>query len=320
MLEAGNIAMELALRVDGLVPQLFPAARRQGNYWHVGSLMGEPGGSLYVHRYGPRAGKWSDAATGEHGDMIDLVRATQNMDLRAALDWADGWLGNAKVMLSPRRGFGPAPGPRPDLHADEIARLQAASEIWKASRPIAGTIAETYLRNRAITGPLPRSLRFHPSLTHRLSGYAWPALIGGIQDADGHLTAVQRIWIARDGSGKADIDNCKMTLGPMQGGAVRLAPAGRTLGIAEGIETALSAINLFCLPVWACLGVTRMSAVTLPDCVESVILFADQGEAGLAGAEKAAEHYRRMDVTVSIEIPEQDADFNDMAQRAKRAA
>jgi hypothetical protein len=39
-----------------------------------------------------------------------------------------------------------------------------AQKIWNESRPITGTLAETYLReSRKITAPLPDTLRFHPS-------------------------------------------------------------------------------------------------------------------------------------------------------------
>jgi hypothetical protein len=55
--------------------------------------------------------------------------------------------------------------------------------------------------------------------------------------------AVHRTFLARDGGGKAPVEPTKMMLGPCRGGAVRLSSIGDRLMIAEGIETALSAMQ-----------------------------------------------------------------------------
>ncbi|MGO8433543.1 DNA primase, partial [Rhizobium johnstonii] len=47
-----------------------------GNYWLVGDVDNTKGQSLYVHLAGPRAGRRTAAATGQFGDLLDLVRAT----------------------------------------------------------------------------------------------------------------------------------------------------------------------------------------------------------------------------------------------------
>lgn len=210
--------------------------------------------------------------------------------------------------------------PRPEISDDEIMRSMAAVEIWRKAVPATGTLAETYLRSRAIDSPIPPSIRF-AWLKHGPSGLTLPALIGAVQDSRRQIVSVQRIFLTMDGGRKAEVTNAKMTLGPMLDGAVRLAPAGRVLGIAEGIETALSAMALFYLPVWACLGCHRMGAIGLPEIVEHIVLFADNGEAGMKAAEKAADQYRAQGLDVSIESPESEKDFNDVAQRRnKRAA
>ncbi len=94
---------------------------------------------------------------------------------------------------------------------------------------------------------------------------------------------------------------------------MRLGKPGPILGIAEGVETALSARKIYSLPVWASLGATRLGAVKLPDIVETVIIFADAGERGKAEAEKAAKIYVDQDRTFQIEYPPEGfSDFNDV--------
>src|SRR4029450_6608836 len=92
---AAELAELLAMHVDALVPTLLPGAHRSGGYWTAGSVAGEPGGSLYVHRNGCQAGKGSDAATGQFGDLLDLVNEAigGGRDMPGAMQWASAWLG-----------------------------------------------------------------------------------------------------------------------------------------------------------------------------------------------------------------------------------
>ena len=142
-------------------------------------------------------------------------------------------------------------------HKDERQMQSFARDLWDRSDPIKGTLAETYLVARGIrraSGRWPDSLGFLPRLEHRPSGTFWPAMIARITDETGKTLAVQRTWLERDGSAKAPVTPAKMTAGPMLRGAVRLGNPASTLGIAEGIETALSATQLFGVPVWATLS------------------------------------------------------------------
>jgi hypothetical protein len=217
-------------------------------------------------------------------------------------------------------GDGPVYAPQslrsaPD--GDAIERRRRAEEIWIKARPASGTMAETYLRSRGIAARLPEALRFMPSLPHAPSRTSWPALIAAVTTLDGALLAVQRTWLARDGRGKAPVEPAKMTLGPMDDGAVRLAtPHGDTLGLAEGVETAMSARKLYSLPVWAVLGCRRFTAVRLPPTIETVILFADRGDAGWKAATKAADRWEAEGRHAEIVLPEnpQHKDFNDTLQ------
>jgi DNA primase len=129
----------------------------------------------------------------------------------------------------------------------------------------------------------------------------------------GGIVAIQRTFLKRDGSGKAPIARPKRALGPIRYGSVHLdnpPPLGSAVGIAEGIETGLSAIELFRSPVWCALG-SNLGGVILPATISHVAIFADRGSAGEAAAEKARAQFRAQRRRVSVRFPEIGEDFND---------
>jgi hypothetical protein len=81
------------------------------------------------------------------------------------------------------------------------------------------------------------------------------------------------------------------------------------LGIAEGIETALSAAQLYSVPTWACLSANRLGRIDIPPTVQEIVIFADAGEVGRREAFTAAESYEMRRLRVEIVTP--DAHFAD---------
>jgi hypothetical protein len=210
-----------------------------------------------------------------------------------------------------RRGVWPVPAELCGLRESRRRDTSVlALDIWREARPIAGTIAELYLRSRGITIELPPSLRYHRNLKHNASGLLLPALVAGIAGVDRHVIAVQRTFLKADGSGKAQVSEPKMTLGGMGRGAVRLAPAGDVLGIAEGIETALSAMQIFGMPLWASLGDKRLRNLELPPEVRRVIIFGDVGAE--TEVYKARDEYRRQGRDAEVRFPSVPKDYNDL--------
>jgi hypothetical protein len=322
--KAAELSELLTPRVDDVVAELLPAAKRCGRVWRVGNPQGDPGDSMSVERSGMRAGRWWDFATGLHGDMLDLVNATLfgGQDLRAAMRWASAWLGldpsSPKPKTPPRESR-----PKPQQCDDGQAAIRAAVGIWAAAKPIPldpNNPARRYLLEVRKIGIeiLPSTLRFHPELPHYETGLVFPAIVAAISGPDRKLTGAQRIWLRRDGTGKADVASPKMTLGRMRDGACRLAPAGRELGVAEGIETGLSAMELYRIPVWAACG-SRMDTIAIPDEVERLVVFADRGEAGAAAAQRARLHFIAHCPVAIAPPPEPFGDWNDFL-RAERAA
>lgn len=184
---------------------------------------------------------------------------------------------------------------------DRKARLSKARYLWRISRPIGGTIAERYLRSRAITVPLPAPLRFLPARDEypasMIAAFGFPreSEPGRLEIAESDVAAVQLTRLKPDGSGKADVEPAKMCIGTAPGIPIVLAPPndGLALGIAEGIEDALSAHQLPTLRgigAWSSSGAKKLEALaaSVPDYIETVHIFADDDLDGLRGAQALA--------------------------------
>ncbi|WP_240700516.1 MULTISPECIES: DUF7146 domain-containing protein [Sphingobium] len=156
-----------------------------------------------------------------------------------------------------------------------------ALRVWDASNPIAGTPAATYLVNRFLVPPW-RDLRYNPRtpLGRGRAAVFRPALIAAVRE--GHrIVAIHRTFLDPVAALKAnDLADPRMMLGRPGRGAVQLAPATTTLGLAEGIETALAAMHLHRIPVWATLGAERAAHVLLPSRLERLVLLFDRDVAG----------------------------------------
>ena len=137
-----------------------------------------------------------------------------------------------------------------------------------------------------------------------------------MQSPSGRVEGIHRLFLRADGRGKAPLTQNKMMLGRIAGGAVRLAPAATRLGIAEGIENGLSAMELYPgLPVWAVLSVSNMATVALPETVREVVLLLDgdaPGSPADKAAAKAALAIMKRGLKVEIIRPPEGKDLNDL--------
>ncbi len=212
---------------------------------------------------------------------------------------------------------------RPDRHhtKDDRRNHEYAVGLWEASDPINGTLAEKYLRGRGILATeWPDALGFLPSVKHAPSGKYFPCMVAALTGEDGQVVAIQRTYLDPDGQGKAKTDGAnKMTLGAMGRAAVRLSKPQSILGIAEGVETAMSARQLFGIPVWATLSANRLGVIDVPKGVESIVIFADRGEVGMKAAIEAAENFEQKSIAVDIIPPrvhfgDRYSDFNDVVR------
>jgi putative DNA primase/helicase len=128
-------------------------------------------------------------------------------------------------------------------------------------------------------------------------------------------------YLAIDGSMKATIEPNKRSLGPVGGGAVRLAPVAETLMVGEGIETCLAAMQATGMPAWAALSTSGLKALVLPAVAREIIILADHDRngAGERAAWMAAERWLAEGRRVRIAMPPKpDTDFADLLKGCGR--
>lgn len=318
---AAALAARLAQDAEAVCRHFLSNGRRHGRYWLVGDVRNTPGRSLYVCLTGPSSGRgaaghWSDAASGEHGDLLDLIRLNRGCTgLAPTLDEARAFLRLPRPVLPPRQA---APGGSPD----------AAARLWAHARPIAGTLAEAYLRARGIApaGDLP-ALRFHSACWYRPEPLAprqiWPALIAAVTDEDGTVTGIQRTWLARDGSGKAPVATPRRALGHLLGNGVRFGRARDVLAAGEGIETMLALRQaLPALPAIAALSANHLAALSFPPGLRRLYIVRDNDAAGRAAARRLTERASAAGLTPHVLIPatnDLNADLRRLGTGALRA-
>lgn len=219
------------------------------------------------------------------------------------------------LLEGPRENY-PLPAMRRHHHPDEAAHTARALAVWRESRPAAGTIVETYLATRGLALPPLCSLRFHPKCPHP-SGEILPAMIGLVEHVSHGPTAIHRTFLSAEGSGKAAVEPDKASLGPVAGGAVRLAQVrvGQWLVVAEGLETTSSVIQACDLPGWAALSAGGIKSLVLPPSANMVLICADNDANGVGqrNANAAAERFLAEGRRVRVALPPRSGiDFNDL--------
>lgn len=246
---------------------------------------------------------------------LDLVMAAKKLEFREAVGWVLGEVSRAPI-VAPR--------------AAKAGGWDIARKLWSRSHPLDGRdAASRYLASRDITlSRWPTQLRFLPNATYWHDAgrkTTHPALIAQMVSPDTKKTTVHLTYLTDDGR-KAELDPCRK-LAPGQvpkGGAVRLAPSAETMGIAEGIETALSASLLFEVPVWAALNAGLLSVWQPPPTVRHVIIFADHDRmfGGQAAAYALAHRLAAAKaVTAEVRLPtDEDSDWNDVLMSERRMA
>lgn len=288
---ASQIASRLAVNAEAVCRRYLSKGCKEGRYWLVGDVHNTPGRSLYVRLVaspdgrGP-AGKWIDAQNGDHGDLLDVIAAScGHRTLRETLDEARHFL---------RLPMPPPPDTNPLCRKSKAptGTPQAARNLWAASKPIIGSIAQVHLASRGITDLSDCEwLRFHPRCWYRASKddksgvrSAWPAMIAAVTGLDGVITGVQRSWLDTAKSGKAPIAHPRRAMGHLLGHGVRFGRAGAIMVAGEGIETVLS-IRQVCpaMPAIAGLSAAHLAATLFPESLQRLYVGRDNDSAG-AGA------------------------------------
>jgi len=308
---ARDLAIQLAERAEAFCRYYLSNGHRSGGYWIVGDTGNNRGRSLFVrltglpHGQGAR-GKWQDAATGEHGDLLDLLAAREgHRGLAETLAEARQFIGKPDVAA--RDGYIRDVPFRTRTDTSTIAR-----RIWDEGKPLSGTLAEAFLRLRHLPRPYPRDLRFHPALeyrNHETGEIAFhPALLAAVRDTSGGLRGIQRCWLALNGQ-KAVLDNPRRSLGHIHGHGAWLRHDDRvgssgTLLIGEGVETVLSlAAFVPSAAMVAALSASHLAGFILPECVRHLLIIRDNDPAGIRAARKLASRAAENGINVSILRP-----------------
>jgi phage/plasmid primase-like uncharacterized protein len=278
-----DLARRLGRQAEAVCRHYLSSGRRQGAYWQVGDVHNTPGRSMFVRlKASPKgpAGKWIDAATGEHGDLLDVIRERCRL-----INFADVAEEARSFLSLPHAEAEPA-APRRKTTPTPSGSTEAARRLFAMSQPIAGTLAETYLRHRSITALYDTaSLRFHPRCYYRPDERSptqtWPALIAAVTDLDGRITGAHRTWLAPDGFDKAPIDTQRKAMGDLFGHAVRFGDPSEVMAAGEGIETTLSLRQaLPAMAMAAALSAAHLAAIVFPMTLRRLYIVRDDDLAG----------------------------------------
>ncbi|QGM95852.1 hypothetical protein F7D13_16685 (plasmid) [Methylocystis rosea] len=301
----------LAEQVEAVCRHYLSNGRRSGNYWIVGDVNNHPGRSLYVRLKGPLSGKgargkWVDGATGEHGDLLDLIGAREGFSsVGRALDEARRFLG------APRE----TPTERRNDNSRKCDTIALARKIWAASQPIAGTKAEAYLRARNITADLNDTpLRYHPALIYRehpnSAPRKLPALVAAVTDNRGQITGIHRTFLDPKRNAKASVSSTRRALGAILGNGVCFGVIDDFAIVGEGIETVLSLKSVAPhLPIVAALSAAHLAAWEFPPDLRQLVIAADNDNAGLHVARRLSARAEAASVRATT-IMSLRADFN----------
>ncbi|NCC41346.1 MAG: zinc-binding protein [Gammaproteobacteria bacterium] len=215
--------------------------------------------------------------------------------------------------------YPPERGSIPSGHATDRTSAQARRRIerlWQAACPVNAAPAWPlwhYLAARGLTleDTDPDVLRLHPQLAYFEAGDdrgAFPALLSVVQGADGQRLTLHRTYLAADGRGKAPVASPRKLLppvAPLAGAAIRLYAATTTLGVAEGVETALAAHHLSGQPVWAALNATLLERFVPPSGLTQVTIWADRDrhEAGQRAAGRLQVRLQARGIDAEVRLP-----------------
>lgn len=314
-------------------------------------------GSFVVWVSGAGAGAWKDYATArpDAGDVFDLIAYIEG--LRSKIDvywWALDCLNldrkgsttnprtKGQVQQEQERRERDRQAAEAKQHEDDEAKSAGLFKLWLGLRPIAGTIAETYLRHaRGLEldrlKELPQALRYADEVQYinSVTGEVtvWHHVMVSAMTRGKQCVALHRTYLKADGSGKADMAKPKLMIGPVRGSAIRLttgpsglspskaAAAGRLgpLAIGEGIETGLTvACARPDYRVWAAGSLSLMGLLEWPACASAVVLLGENNEKPEARAAfaRVEEHWRKQAKGRPVVVVNSihGSDFNDWAR------
>lgn len=259
-----------------------------------------------------RGGNGTFICSCNQGDGWRLLELTQNKPFRILADEIDALLGNEY-----QKEAKPTPAQKTDIQKQREKVISKYASLTS----LRGTDAERYLQSRGINCLPSENIRYCDH--QRAQGKIFQAIYALATDDKGKLCYLHRTLL--DGDRKASILEPKKTLGQQEGNylsfassvAIRMFPVASTLGIAEGIETALSCKQIYGVNTWSTINAGFMEKFRAPMGVKNLIIFADMDKNSATG-HAAAFACARGNLNaindlekVTIRWPD-NGDFNDM--------
>ncbi len=322
-----ELSRELALRTEVFCRHFFPNGHKQSNYWQIGDTSGARGQSLAIRlkdSSGRKAGNWNDYATGEWGDLIDLLHEHR------------GNTNNGDTLREIRSFLGETPVPETSENDDlskqspvvaSSQRIVQGRKLFNLGRPVLATLGDTYLKSRAIERRGP-ALRFHPTVFLRGKGeesgtlQKQPALLAKITDNEGRITGCARTFLNASTGKLAEFDNPKRVLGQLHGNAIRFGSgvSAQDLIVGEGLENVLSvgtALPEFDLA--SCLTANHLSLFIAPSMIKRIWIARDGDKVGEQAAIRLRKRLEPNGFLCVDLVPELE-DFNkDLLEHGKEA-
>ena len=203
------------------------------------------------------------------GKGLQLLCLLNGWDFKRAMTEVDAIIGNLPTFRSSAA--------KPQWRASR-AEL---NELWQSGREITPEDpAGVYLASRGLSADgLHKALRFVPRLQHYPTKTVHPGMIALFSDATGRAKQIQRLYLSKLGK-KADIEPNRMFMpGDMpEGGAIRLGLPYETMGVCEGVETALAASMRFGHPVWATTSEVLLQKWVPPREAKRIVVYGDNDQ------------------------------------------
>lgn len=206
--------------------------------------------------------------------------------------------------------------PSQDGHED-VTRAAALS-LWEEAQPARGTPVEAYLSALGcrISTLAPDALRFHPECP--LEGFNGPTMLAPMRNiTTREIVGVYITPLRADGPARQRFPHGmspKPTLGRAAGAAVMLRPRTTVLGIAQGIENAISASIIFDIPTWAVVTSTDIHHFPVVHGT-TLTIFADSDPAGHDASRNCAERYSEVGLRTRIYLKDAGTSWNDYLLR-----
>lgn len=291
-----------------LASELGPAMESRGHHTACPVHGGNDGFRLFKDYNDTGGGICNSCGPQANGfAMLAFVKGYQFRDaVREVAQWLRKEEVEQSASLRP-----PPPPPTPKMDPEKVREM--LRKIWTTTLPVAGSIGERYLVKRGIwTANIPSILRFHPALRFydpkekKFYG-TFPALVAPIRDPKGEIIALHRYFLTYEGEKALVPEVKKMTscVRPPQGSAIRLFPAGKVLGVGEGVETMLAVHAITRMSVWSAVAAPLLEQLVIPPQVEHVVIWGDldKSKRGHQAAKALSDRLIAEGKTVEIQIP-----------------